>query len=163
MKKTTPSQENYIQQIYRMLENGRPVRPSRLARKLGVSRPSATKFVATLVRDGFVLHQSHGDIRLTKKGKALGEAIVRRDECLTKLLVGICGMVPEAAAPEVHRLEHVISDDVLARLEILVGFAGSSSAWLKRLHHRIEKTLSTAPTPESIQVGSSRIHQGTIE
>ncbi len=159
MKKTTPSQENYIEQIYRMLKKG-PVQPSRLAERLGVSRPSATKFVATLVRDGFVLHKPHGDIKLTKAGRALAKAIIRRNECLTKLLVTICGMPQEAAKPEVHRLEHVISDDVLVRLEILTDLAGSSTAWLKRLHHRIEKSLSKKTTPDAFVVGSSQIHQG---
>ncbi len=157
--KTTPAQENYIETIYRMSAK-QPVRPSGLAECLGVKRASVSKFVRTLVGKGLVLHKSHGDITLTDKGKELALAIIRRDECLTRLLVEVCGMTAERADPEVHRLEHVISDEVLLRLESLVEFACTSEAWLKRLHYRIDKSWQDYSSTQKSTVGRSQIHQG---
>jgi Mn-dependent DtxR family transcriptional regulator len=79
---------------------------------------------------------------------------------LTELLVTILDMRPEAADPEVHRLEHVLSDEVLARLEALVSFASSSDAWLKRLHHRIATARCERRREAGFAAGLSDIHQG---
>ena len=154
---TTPAQENYIQAIYRMSGSG-SVRPSDLADNLGVRRASVSKFIATLVDKGFVQHESHGIILLTERGSALARAIVRREDCLTGLLVDVCGMSPDQASIEVHRLEHVISEEVLIRLEILVGFASSSDAWLRRLHHRIKAACSEHGGETEIRVGQAQVH-----
>lgn len=129
---TTPAQENYIEKIYRMSAT-QAVKPSMLAESLGVRRASVTRLISTLVDKGLVLHKSHGDIVLTRWGEELARAIVRRDECLTRLLVEVCGMDPERADPEVHRLEHVVTDEVLVYLETLVDFACSSGEWLSEL------------------------------
>lgn len=155
--KTTPAQENYIEAIY-LMSHAKPVRPSELAENLGVKRASVTKFVSSLVNKGFVHHESHGDIVLTDKGIALAKAIIRRDDCLTRLLVDVCGLDSEKAFSEVHRLEHLISDEVLIRLEILVDFACSSEAWLKRLQYRINTARIDRPTERALQVGQTRVH-----
>lgn len=156
---TTPAQENYIEYIFRLSAGG-PVRPSTLAESMGVKRASVSKFLKTLTSKGLIDHKSHGPISLTERGQELAEAIVRRDECLTRLLVHICGMEAEQADPEVHRLEHVLSDEVLLRLETLVEFASSSEAWLKRLHHRMDEAMREPPEAPNSMVGRSQIHQG---
>ncbi|MCG8635830.1 MAG: metal-dependent transcriptional regulator [Desulfobacterales bacterium] len=162
MKKTrtTPSQENYIEHIYRLSATG-PVRQAMLSKKLGIQRASVTKFVASLARDGFVCAESAGEIILTKAGKTLAREIIRRDECLTRFLVEICGMTPEEADPEVHRLEHVLSDEVLTRMEVLVGFATSSEAWLKRLHLRMDAAVKRRRSDTAaLDIGASTTHPG---
>ncbi len=161
--KTTPAQENYIETISLLALKG-PVQPSTLASKLGVKRASVSKFIRTLAVKGLVQHKLRGDISLTDSGQELAEAIMRRDTCLTRLLVDVCNMPAEEADSEVHRLEHLISDEVLFRLEALVEFACTSNAWLKRLHLRIEAEKPKGPETQSIKVGSSQVHQGdTLE
>ncbi len=160
IRKTTPSEENYIEHIYRLSSGGGALRPAELAECLGVKRPSATRAVASLVEKGLVRHEPYGDIKLTKEGDALGAAIVRRDECLTALFVNVLGMSLESADPEVHRLEHVLSDEVLERLQVLVDFASTSEAWLKRLHHRITTKTCESQREGAFMVGQSGIHQG---
>ena len=158
-QRTTPSQENYIEWVYRLSADG-PVRVGQLAEHLGVTRPSATRAIALLTQKGLVEHEPYGDIRLTQEGTALGRAIVRRDECLTKLLVSVLDMSPEEADPEVHRLEHVLSSDVVGRLEVLVRFALSSEAWVKRLHHRIGQACEDTHEEGPFQPGRTDIHRG---
>ena len=155
--KTTPAQENYIESIY-LMSRSKPVRASELAENLGVKRASVSKFISSLVNEGFVHHESHGDIILTDKGTELAKAIIRRDHCLTRLLVDVCGMPAEQAFSEVHRLEHVISDEVLIRLEILVDFACSSEAWLKRLQYRIKTAQTDHSSEQALQVGQTPVH-----
>lgn len=157
---TTPAQENYIETIYSLAVKG-PVRPSALASQLGVKRASVSKFIRSLTEKGLVDHKPRGDITLTAAGEALAEEIKRRDRCLTRLLVEICNMPAKEADPEVHRLEHLISDEVLYRLEALVDFAASSNAWLKRLHLRIETDRPADSPSHGMVVGGSTVHQGS--
>lgn len=156
---TTPAQENYIEKIYRMSAT-QPVKPSVLADSLGVKRASVTRLTKTLVDKGLVLHKSHGAIRLTPLGEELAKAIVRRDECLTRLLVEVCGMDPKQADPEVHRLEHIISDEVLLRLETLVDFAKSSDEWVRKLKERIDLKIDVNLENCQGAVGRTSVHQG---
>jgi Mn-dependent DtxR family transcriptional regulator len=78
--------------------------------------------------------------------------------------VDVLGVPPKEAAKEVHRLEHVISDDVLSRLEALVDFAVSSGGWIKRLRLRIkttqEPTGDRTADSRDVMVGESRVHAG---
>jgi DtxR family Mn-dependent transcriptional regulator len=157
--RTTPSEENYLEWIYRFSAQG-PVRSKDLADKLGIKPPSVAKAVSSLVRKGLVRRAVRGALSLTAQGEALGRAVVRRDNCLTGLLVDILDMSPEQADPEVHRLEHCLSEDVLNRLETLVDFARSSPAWLKRLHLRVNQEPNPDASEGKIRVGQTPIHSG---
>ena len=157
---TTPSEENYLEWIYRFSQSG-PVRPSDIADKLGVKRPSVSRAISSLVRKGMLKDGPRGRLELTLKGEEIGKAVVRRDKCLTALLVDVLGMPAEAADAEVHRLEHVLGDDVLRRMEILISFAKSSPAWLKRLRLRIDQAPPAAgDEEEGYRVGLTPIHSG---
>jgi len=159
----TPSQENYLEWIYRLESEG-PVQVSMLASKLGVQLPSVSRAVRTLAKFNLVTHKAYGSVHLTDAGREVAREVQRRDRCLTSLLVDVLGLPPKEAAREVHRLEHVISDEVLARLEALVDFAVSSGGWIKRLRLRIhagdsQKKKQAAESFE-VAVGESKIHAG---
>jgi DtxR family Mn-dependent transcriptional regulator len=159
MHQLTPSQENYLEWIFRLSLDGQ-VRMGDLASRLGVKAPSASRAVAGLARLGLVKHQVYGRIELTPEGERVGRALARRSDCLTRLLVDVLGMDSAAAVPEVHRLEHVLGREVHARLEILVEYAGTSPAWVKRLRHRIEQRADLDDGPESFGIGRTEIHVG---
>ena len=159
--RTSPSEENYLEWIYRFSQNG-PVRPKDLAVKLGIKPPSVTKAVSSLVKKGFARREPRGALVLTDLGKALGKAVVRRDKCLTTLLVEILDMPATLADQEVHRMEHVLSEDVLIRLEAFVDFARLSPAWLKRLHLRINQAPPVGDSKGKILVGQMPNHSGFL-
>jgi DtxR family Mn-dependent transcriptional regulator len=158
-KSLTPSQENYLEWIYRFSENGN-VRVSDVARKLGVSLPSVSRAVNTLSAMGLLRHESYGKITITAEGEDAGKSIVRRDKCLTRLLVDILGMEPEDADPEVHRLEHLISGKVLPRLEVLVRHAFLNPQWLESLQKEIKEELNEKNEDSSFGIGETLVHKG---
>ena len=158
-KRLTPAQENYLEYLQRLGGDG-PVRVSRLADEMGIQRPSVSRAVKELAQDGLVAHRPYGGITLTQAGWEAAQAVVRRDRCLTTLLVDVLDMDPAAADPEVHRLEHFVSDEVVRRLEVLVEFARSSDAWVKRLHHRLRTETTRPERPDRPRVGETRIHKG---
>jgi DtxR family Mn-dependent transcriptional regulator len=158
-KGLTPSQENYLEWIYRLAEYG-PVRVGDLARRMEVRLPSASRAVNGLVEAGLVRHESYGAVELTPEGTLTGREIVRRHQCLTRLLVEVLGMDPDRAGAEVHRLEHTLSTEVLARLEVLVDFALSSEPWIKRLQFRIQSRAESAANQTGIRIGMTSLHAG---
>jgi len=155
----TPSQENYLEWIYRLAEQG-PVRVGELARRMAVRLPSASRAVHGLAEAGLVSHESYGLIELTPEGRTAGREIVRRHACLTRLLVEVLGMEQDMAGAEVHRLEHTLSAEVLSRLEVLVDFALSSEPWIKRLQFRIQSRHKTTDPQLGVQIGTTNLHAG---
>jgi Mn-dependent DtxR family transcriptional regulator len=160
VRELTPSQENYLEWIYRFSLDG-PVRIRDLSAKVGVKEPSASRAIRALVESGLVHHEPYGKVELTEEGRYVGEAMVRRDDCLTRLLVEILGMDPTEADAEVHRLEHVLGDEVLTRLEVLVDFAATSPAWVKRLKYRIETEARPVEGTGVYRIGATQTHAGS--
>jgi DtxR family transcriptional regulator, Mn-dependent transcriptional regulator len=158
-QRLTPAQENYLEFIQRLGRDG-PVRVSDLAQQMGIQRPTVSRAIKALAAAGLVDHRPYGAIELTADGRRAAEEVVRRDRYLTKLLVDVLGMKAAQADPEVHRLEHFVSDDVMRRLEVLVRFALSSEAWIKRLHHRLRTEVKNAGDPGPLRVGETRVHKG---
>lgn len=158
-KSLTASQENYLELIWRLSANG-PVRISAIARLADVRLPSVTRAVNKLADAGLVLHESYGAVVFTDLGREAAESIVRRDTCLYRLLVELMGMSEEAASVEVCRIEHVISDEVLRRLETLIGHATdpASATWLKGLRRKL---AASRPLRSNIKVGDNDPHAGT--
>ena len=68
----TPSMEDYLEMIYRILSGGEAVRIGALAENLNVKPSSASKMVNNLKTQGLVLSEKYGYIKLTDAGLALG-------------------------------------------------------------------------------------------
>jgi DtxR family Mn-dependent transcriptional regulator len=155
----TPSQENYLGAIHELAAAG-PVQVKDLAARVGVRLPSVTRAVGALARRGLVSHEAYGSIELTDLGREVGGQIARRAACLRRLLTDLLGMEPAEAGPEVNRLEHMLSEEVLSRLEILNDFALSSDAWIRRLRVRLQGRGRSGPGLY-YRVGAARAHAGS--
>ncbi len=112
------ARQDYVKAIYQLGNTG-PVRAADLARHLGVTRASVSKFKRMLARDG-LLHPSHhrtDELRLTNTGVALALRMVRRHRLIETFLHTTLRVPLERVHSEAERIEHAISDDVSRRLE----------------------------------------------
>jgi DtxR family Mn-dependent transcriptional regulator len=114
-----PPVEEYLTTIYELAEDGITVIQARLAERLGYSAPTVWEMVKRLTAEGYVTVQGR-TISLTPKGVQLAEAVVRKHRLAERLLTDIIGLPWEKAHLEAGRWEHVISDEVEARLRILL-------------------------------------------
>ncbi|MEM7232188.1 MAG: metal-dependent transcriptional regulator [Planctomycetota bacterium] len=155
----TPSQENYLEHIHRLSKEG-PVRVREIAAAAGVRLPSVTRAVGKLAAACLVSHQAYGTVEITATGIRAAEEVVRRDSCLQRLLVDVLAMNEDTAKDEVCRLEHVVSLDVLSRLEILVRHAtlDSSASWLNGLRRKVRKLDPSSSSRGDAQVGNASLH-----
>jgi DtxR family Mn-dependent transcriptional regulator len=112
--------EEYLETILALSEEGVPVIGARIAERLGRSAPSVSQMLDRLVEDGYVTRDGRR-LSLTEPGRALAEKVVRKHRLAERLLVDVIGLEWYKVHREAGRWEHVISDDVEARLVELLG------------------------------------------
>ncbi len=106
------SGEDYLEAILRLqLENGF-VRSVDVAHKLAVSRPSVSRAVNLLEKDGYIEFAMGNMIKLTPKGQEKAEDIYGRHCLLTSFLMRITGVPEDQAEENACRVEHDIDADV---------------------------------------------------
>ncbi|HEX7126488.1 MAG TPA: metal-dependent transcriptional regulator [Thermodesulfobacteriota bacterium] len=116
----TSTVEDYLQLIYKMVQEHRPVLASRLAERLGVSLPTVLGTLQRMTRDGLVESDEKRQIALTARGLGLAESMVRRQRLAERFLVDVLGLYWAEANVEAHLLEHAISPKVEARLNAML-------------------------------------------
>ena len=112
MEKVSISHEDYLEAIVMLGGTSTlPVRSVDIAAKLGVSKASVSKAVASLKASGMLNQPFYGDITLTEEGYEYGQAVLERHTMLTKFLVEAIGLDQEDAEEEACQMEHAISDE----------------------------------------------------
>jgi DtxR family transcriptional regulator, Mn-dependent transcriptional regulator len=115
-----PPVEEYLETMLALDEEGVPVIQARIAERLGRSAPSVSEMLDRLIVDGFVSRDGRR-LSLTQAGRSLAEKVVRKHRLAERLLVDVIGLEWHKVHREAGRWEHVISDDVEARLVELLG------------------------------------------
>ncbi len=115
-----PPVEEYLETMLGLDEEGVPVIQARIAERLGRSAPSVSEMLDRLREEGYVDREGRR-LSLTPSGRALAEKVVRKHRLAERLLVDVIGLEWHKVHQEAGRWEHVISDDVEARLVELLG------------------------------------------
>lgn len=106
------SGEMYLETIYVLYQKQQNVRSIDVAEEMGFSKPSVSRGVSILKRDGYLTVDDKGYLELTDAGTDLAMKIYERHTILTKTLV-LLGVDEETAAQDACKMEHVISDKTL--------------------------------------------------
>jgi DtxR family Mn-dependent transcriptional regulator len=115
-----PPLEEYLEAIHELEEEGTLVIQARLAERLGHSAPAISEMVRRLREEGYVEIDGRA-VHLTDSGRSLAESVVRKHRLAERLLTDIIGLPWHRSHLEACRWEHVISDEVEARLVKLLG------------------------------------------
>ena len=105
--------------MYELEEAEIPVIRARLAERLGHAAPTVTEMVRRLQDDGYVDAKGRS-LKMTAKGRRLAASVVRKHRLAERLLADVIGLEWHKVHAEAGRWEHVISDDVEARLVTLL-------------------------------------------
>ncbi|WML47766.1 transcriptional regulator MntR [Neobacillus sp. PS3-34] len=128
----TPSMEDYIEQIYILIEDKGYARVSDIAEALSVHPSSVTKMVQKLDKDEYLVYEKYRGLVLTAKGKKIGKRLVYRHELLEQLLK-IIGVKDENIYADVEGIEHHLSWDAIDRIGDLVQFFEEESSRIEAL------------------------------
>ncbi|QFT89763.1 Transcriptional regulator MntR [Bacillus sp. THAF10] len=117
----TPSMEDYIEQIYMLIEDKGYARVSDIAEALAVHPSSVTKMVQKLDKDQYLIYEKYRGLVLTAKGKKIGKRLVYRHELLEQFL-RVIGVNEENIYEDVEGIEHHLSWNAIDRIGDLVQF-----------------------------------------
>ena len=120
------SAEMYLETIYTLIRKNPAVRSIDVAEALNYSRPSVSRAVGLLKKDGYLLVNDEGFLVLTEKGTSAAEKIYERHTVLTAALMAL-GVDHESAAEDACRIEHVISDKSLDAIKLHMSKYGRDS------------------------------------
>lgn len=121
------SAEMYLETILTLSQNNTAVRSIDVAEALGYSRPSVSRAVGLLKKDGYLAVDNDGFLTLTDKGNEVAGKIYERHTILTAALMAL-GVDKEAAAEDACRIEHVISDKSLDAIKAHIVKFGNGTA-----------------------------------
>jgi DtxR family Mn-dependent transcriptional regulator len=149
------AREDYVKAIYQ-LGGGDPVRAAAVARYLNVSRVSVSKAKRLLEGDGLLEPESAPakPLRLSRKGRALAVAMVRRHRLLETFLHRSLDVPLECVHAEAERIEHVISDDLASRIAAFLGRPSSDPHGHPIPYDDAAAAGSPLPTLASVSVGA---------
>ena len=104
--------EDYVELIADLLAVHGEARATDVAKRLGVTHPTALKSIARLKREGLVTARPYRGIFLTEAGHELAERVRARHRLVVKLLLAV-GVPAEAAEADAEGMEHHASEATL--------------------------------------------------
>jgi DtxR family manganese transport transcriptional regulator len=104
--------EDYVELIADLLAINGEARPIDIARRLGVSHPTAVKSINRLKREGLATAKPYRGVFLTEAGQALAGRVRSRHRIVVDLLTAL-GVPQEVAEADAEGIEHYVSDITL--------------------------------------------------
>lgn len=151
--------ENYLKHVLLLSEGGDElVSMGALAEALAVVPGTVTTMVKALADEGLVVHQPRYGVRLTDEGRSVALNVLRKHRLVETFLVNVLKMDWAKVHQEAERLEHAISDEVLDRLDALLGHPGADPhgdpipSRQGKLRSQVYATLATCAMARAIRI-----------
>ena len=114
--------QDYLKELYHLQTDGGRVSVTALAREQKVSPASASGMVKKLAVLKLVEHAPYRGVRLTPAGERVAVEVIRHHRLLELYLAKTLGLHVDAVHDEADRLEHVLSEELEARIDSALGF-----------------------------------------
>jgi DtxR family Mn-dependent transcriptional regulator len=116
----TSTVEDYLKALLRIEESQDRVSTSDVARTLDVADSSVTDMLRKLHKAGLLEHRPYYGATLTEKGRKAALKILRRHRLVELFLHDVLGYGWEQVHEEAEKLEHVVSDLFIERVDKLL-------------------------------------------
>jgi len=119
----TTAVEDYTKAIYTLQRRsaGRPVSTNAVAERLGVTSASASGMLRRLAEHGLATHVPYHGVELTDEGRRVALEVMRHHGLLELFLAEHLGVPWDHVHAEAEILEHVLSQDLAARIATKLG------------------------------------------
>ena len=106
-------QEDYVELIADLMAAHGEARATDIAKRMGVTHPTALKCITRLKREGLVTSRPYRGIFLTEAGQELAQRVRARHRLMVEVLLAL-GVPGEAAEADAEGMEHYASEATLA-------------------------------------------------
>ena len=110
------SGEMYLESILVLRQQRGQIRAIDIVNHTGYSRPSISRAMSILKKDGFIICDEAGYITLTPQGNDIALRMYERHKFLTKFLVSL-GVGEENATLDACKIEHIISEESFLKIK----------------------------------------------
>ena len=114
--------QDYLKEIYKLGTESERVSTSALAERQQVSAASASAMVKKLAALGLAEHAPYRGVTLTHAGEQVALEVIRHHRLLELYLAETLGIGVDDVHDEADRLEHVLSEELEARIDSALGF-----------------------------------------
>ena len=104
--------EDYVELIDDLHTAHGEARATEIAKRLGVTHPTALKSIARLKREGLATSRPYRGVFLTEAGRELADRVRARHRLIVELLLAV-GVPREAAEADAEGMEHHASESTL--------------------------------------------------
>ncbi len=115
----TPALEDYLEMAYRLCAENGYARVGQLSELLNVKPPSVSKMIYKLTNLGYLKYERYEIIRLTERGRIIGEYLLGRHKTVESFLALLGSLNP---LEETELVEHSLSPDTVSALNELLEF-----------------------------------------
>lgn len=151
--------ENYLKHVLLLSEGSHELVPmGALAGALAVVPGTVTTMIKSLADEGLVEHQPRHGVRLTDEGRRVALNVLRKHRLVETFLVNVLKMDWSKVHDEAEQLEHAISDEVLDRLDALLGHPAADPhgdpipSRQGKLSSQVYATLATCLTDRTVRI-----------
>jgi len=113
--------QDYLKAIYKLQQGRDAVSTSEIAERLDVSAASATNMIKRLARLRLVAYSRYQGFVLTSAGEKIALEIIRHHRLIELYLAQHLGVPLEHVHDQAERMEHVLSEEVEARMATALG------------------------------------------
>lgn len=117
----TPTVKDYLKTIFYLQKGSEAVSTSSIAERLQIKDASVTAMIKKLAENKYINYESHKGVNLTDPGKTIAIKIIRKHRILEIFLNEKLKVSPDKVHGEADKLEHFVSEDVMTKIEDLVG------------------------------------------
>lgn len=110
MDNFTRAQEDFVEALLMLEEQGLPLETTKVARLLNVSKPAVHQMGHELIDKGLITRKDYGDMTLTEVGRELARKVFNRHKILKQFLIEL-GVSEDVAEDDCCKIEHVISEE----------------------------------------------------
>jgi Mn-dependent DtxR family transcriptional regulator len=135
------AQDDYLEQILKLIEEKGYARVVDVARNLGIAQASVTNMIQRLDADDMVVYEKYRGVVLTEAGERIARAITRRHESLATFL-RLFDLDEATIHEDVEGMEHHVSAQSLAAFQALTAELERQPALLKRVKERMAEATS---------------------
>jgi DtxR family Mn-dependent transcriptional regulator len=114
--------QDYLKEIYKIQSSGERATTTAIARRMGVAPSSATSMLKKLAALGLAEHAPYRGIELSHAGTKIALEVIRHHRLLEQYLAETLGVSIDAVHAEADKLEHVLSEELEARIDEKLGY-----------------------------------------
>lgn len=112
----THSQKKYLFAIYKLGQNGRPVKSADVAKIVGVSKASTVKMTQKLTEEGYIVKEPYMEISITQKGIKAANELYTSSVILCDFLAESVGVDESTADADAVAMVSHLSEGTVEKL-----------------------------------------------